>query len=93
MSYVPVGLVNTVFSCCMSSQIDELISFKRFSNVKQADNNCRLLASLHFQHAVSEAEWLRQFHLRNMKRNVHDLEVIGLNSIWAELGVRSTSKP
>ena len=37
------------------------------------------------------AEWLRRWHLRDMKCTVHDLEVMGLNPGWVELGVHSTS--
>ena len=36
------------------------------------------------------AEWLRQWCLRNMKCNVHDLEVTSSNPSRVELCVRST---
>ena len=38
------------------------------------------------------AEWLRRWHLRDMKCTVHELEVMSLNPNQIEGGVRSTSK-
>ena len=37
------------------------------------------------------AEWLRRRYLRDMKCTVRDLEVMGSNPDWVELGVHSTS--
>ena len=37
------------------------------------------------------AEMLRRQRLRDIKCTVHDLDVMGLNPSWVELGVHSTS--